>query len=228
MPILIVEIIAKEAAMITTASDGVKDIVQSLFRTTKNRKGQGSFGATTERILHKKSSALTLSANSKNIGKIYSKLSKTGNSDALKAFRDSMVNFSKEANSTDFVAFVKTVNGASSGTLERIFTTVGEIQSTGMESGAKLGTTNWLRNIGHLSETQIGSYIDTTKSILNFEAENLESGFKEFTSNVYEIATADIPDASNSLGEYLNGVSEQSNYDEFIEFNKQFKDESEK
>ncbi len=135
-------------------------------------------------ISSKRINALSLSASATNISEIYESLRKTGNETAMAAFRDTMVKFSQRGSGEDFVHFTHTmedVSKASPNLLQKVFSTVSDIEKRSIERNLSLDAVAWLSNLGYLSEGEIESYIDNTETIISSDTD-VDLSFHDFVT----------------------------------------------
>ncbi len=200
---------------------GIIDSLSTHYHTNK----KNNFQKMSRAVLDRKANALSISASAANISGIYEQLRKSGNQDALQAFRDTMVQFSQEGSSEDFVHFVYTMQDVATtgpNLLEKVFSTVSEIEKISLKRDLSLDAVAWLSNIGYLSDEDIGNYIDATDHILNYD-DDLGQSFERFVKTTGQTVKKD--NEEHSASDYFKGVREQSDSDEFKEFDREFRED---
>ncbi len=207
---------------------GIIDSLSNHYHTNK----KNNFQKMSKAVLNRKANALSISANAANISEIYEQLRKSGNEDALRAFRDTMIRFPQEGSTEDFVHFVHTMQDiASTGPnlLEKVFSTLSDIEKISMKRDLSLDAVAWLSNIGYLSDDDIGHYLDATQHIMDYDNDALNETFNRFVKTTGQTVKKD--NEEHTAHEYFKGIQEQTDSTEFKEFDLKFRkneDESNK
>lgn len=201
----------------------VEGIIESLSNHYRKHAKKNSYHDQAAEILNRRSSSLSISSNAENISEIYSALSKTGDSDAMQAFRDTMVRFSKEGKTEDFVHFIHTAEDlakSSPNMLRKIFSTVYNIETVSLEKNLSLDAVAWLSNLGYITNSEIDSYIDATTNILSFD-DHIQESFHKFISTTGKLVKDKNSDET-TIDSYFRKTGSSSNGEEFNEINRQF------
>lgn len=203
---------------------GIIEVLNNHFakHSAKSKKSKES-----DKVFYSQGSSVTISASAANISEIYESLRKSGDKEAMQAFRDTMVKFAEEGESEDFVSFVHTMHEVSQKKpelLQQIFSTVSDIEKRGEEAGVSLDAIEWLSNIGYLTIAEIESYITTTEHILSFEDEQMGEAFQDFVQTTGTLVKGEEKD-SKRVGGYFEEAQKQENGQQFVQFNKSFRDD---
>lgn len=202
---------------------GVLKVLNNHFEKQKEK--QKKFKRA-NKVFYSQSSSVSISSNASKISEIYETLQKSGNETAMQAFRDSMVQFAQSGDEEDFVHFVHTMEDIAEedpALLEKVFTTVAEIETRGMEKGYNLNSIEWLSNIGYMKRDEVESYISTTEHILSFSDAQMGEAFQDFVQTT-EVIVKNRENHSKELNSYFDKTQALSDGGRFITFNKEFAD----
>lgn len=202
---------------------GVIEILDKHFQDNKHKAKRKRQAAA---LYTSHESSLSISASASNISEIYEALRKSGNSEAMQAFRDTMVAFAQSGKSEDFVHFIHTAEDISQENpqlLEKIFLTVSSIEKHSDESGFSLNSIEWLSNIGYLTMDEIDSYIDTTNHILNYDDTQMGEAFQDFVQTTGTLVKGDSE--TSDVESYFTQSRQQESGKSFVKFNKTFRED---
>lgn len=207
----------------------VKVLIESLSGHYEKHREKHSYSKQAQAILARRSSSLTISSSAAKISAIYEAVRKSGNTDAIQAFRDTMVKFSQEGTTEDFIHFVHTAEDlaqSSPNTLISIFSTVSDIEEVSLKQNLSLDAVAWLSNLGYLTNSEIESYIGATEQVLQFEPDDIGGAFKQFVSTTSGLVKTDKPDQER-IDRYFEGVQNQKSGSSFHKFEREYRESEE-
>ncbi len=197
-------------------------IIKTLDNHYRRHVEKSDFHARSKEILSRRSTALTISGNAADISEIYEGLRKSGDSEAMQAFRDTMVKFSLGENSEDFVHFVHTAEDlAKTGLtlLRKIFSTVSDIEQFLLKQNLSLDAVAWLSNLGYLSNNEIESYLDATEKLLFFKDNDAGNSFRKFIDTTEKLVKGESAD-QDKIDNFLSGTKKTDDSEQYRDFYK--------
>lgn len=210
--------------------ENVAGIIEVLNNHYEKHKDKAKQSKKSDKIFYSQGSTVSISASASNISEIYETLRKSGNEEAMQAFRDTMVKFAQEGEGEDFVHFVHTMEDVSKSSpqlLDRIFLTVADIEERSLEEGVNLDAIEWLSNIGYLKISEIENYLDTTEHILSFEDKQMGEAFQDFVQTTGTLVKGEKSD-HKQLSTYFQQTQQQNDGKQFVSYNKEFRDSIDK
>lgn len=206
--------------------ENVAGIIEVLNNHFEKHKANSTKSKKSDKIFYSQGSTVSISASAANISEIYESLRKSGNKDAMQAFRDTMVKFAEEGEGDDFVSFVHTMHDVSldnPALLEKIFTTVSDIEKAGEAAGVSLDSIEWLSNIGYLTTSEIENYITTTEHILSYDDAHMGEAFQDFIQTTGHLVKSDERDHTK-VDNYFSGALQQKNGAQFVQYNREIQE----